>query len=216
MTDQEESWAFVKNPTCNTETAWEKCFLRTPRCLEWNRDRYRELGLTEQQIDRIPDIRREALMKYAIGWERMPQREKKPSLAMWVDTKPAPQEFFSAAEAYGDSLLLTPSLAEVSLKPTHMDLFDHLALKMILNALSTGVMARMGRITGNWMTSLAMSNKKLMDRSARIVSDVCSVPYELALEEIFYSRALVEADGLRRSPAEDAISRLSAGQSPEL
>jgi N-acetylmuramic acid 6-phosphate etherase len=80
----------------------------------------------------------------------------------------------------------------------------------MLNTLSTGVMARMGRIDGNWMTCLAMSNKKLVDRSARIVSDVCSVPYEQALEEIYYSQALAEAQGLNRSPAQEAIRRLGA------
>jgi len=80
----------------------------------------------------------------------------------------------------------------------------------MLNTLSTGVMARRGRIDGNWMTCLAMSNKKLVDRSARIVSDVCGVPYETALEEIYYSRALAEAQGLNRSAAQEAIRRLGA------
>ena len=69
-------------------------------------------------------------------------------------------------------------------------------------------MARMGRITGNWMTCLAMSNKKLVDRSARIVTDVCGVPYEVALEENYYSKALVEAQGLNRSPVQETIQRL--------
>ncbi|MBR2065797.1 MAG: hypothetical protein IJ983_01770, partial [Kiritimatiellae bacterium] len=40
-----------------------------------------------------------------------------------------------------------------------------MALKLMLNTLSTAVMARMGRVHGNWMTCLAMSNKKLIDGS---------------------------------------------------
>ena len=58
------------------------------------------------------------------------------------------------------------------------------------------------------MTSLAMSNKKLIDRSARIVSDVCGVPYEVALEEVYYSKVLAEAQGISRSAAQEAIRRL--------
>jgi len=87
-------------------------------------------------------------------------------------------------------------------------LFEHLALKMMLNVLSTGAMAKIGRITGNWMTNLSMSNKKLVDRSARIVSDVCGVSYEIALEEVFYARLLSDAKGGEDSPAKIAIQRL--------
>ena len=65
-----------------------------------------------------------------------------------------------------------------------MEIYEHLCLKLMLNTLSTGVMARMGRIHGNWMTCMAISNKKLMDRGARIVSDLCGVPYEQALAVI--------------------------------
>ena len=96
---------------------------------------------------------------------------------------------------------------------TGMDIFEHLCIKLMLNTLSTGVMARMGRIHGNWMTCLAMSNKKLVDRSARIVSDVCGVPYEQALEEIYYSNALAEAQNLRCSAAQETIRRLGMKES---
>jgi N-acetylmuramic acid 6-phosphate (MurNAc-6-P) etherase len=90
-----------------------------------------------------------------------------------------------------------------------MEIFEHLAVKLILNVLSTGVMARMGRIKGNYMIHLAMSNKKLVDRSARIVADVCNVPYETALEENFYSSLLCKAEGRNDSPAGKTIMRLS-------
>ena len=66
----------------------------------------------------------------------------------------------------------------------------------------------MGRITGNWMTNLAMSNKKLVDRSARIVSDLCQVPYEEALEELFYAKAAAEARGELASPVGEVLRKL--------
>ena len=209
MKDQPESWAFVKNPTCSTHQAWQKCFLRAPRCIEWERKRYEEMGLNAKQIEKIPQIDSAALEKYRIGNEPMPSRLTDPCLAMWVDVEDAPEEFYTAASAFSEHLILTPAMAGVTFFPTNMDLFEHLGLKIMLNVLSTGVMARMGRITGNWMTNVAMSNKKLIDRSARIVSDVCNISYESAMEEIYYSRAILEAEGKRSSPTQHAIARLT-------
>jgi N-acetylmuramic acid 6-phosphate etherase len=208
MTDQPQSWAFVKNPTCTTHEAWQKCFLRAPRCIEWERYRYEELGLTAQQIEKIPQIDGRALEKYEIGNEPMPSRMTDPCLAMWVDVKDAPEAYKKASAAFSRSLEMTPALAGIQFFQTNMDIFEHLALKLMLNTLSTGVMARMGRITGNWMTNVAMANKKLIDRSARIVSDVCDISYERAMEEIHFSRALLEAEGRSGSPTQNAIQRL--------
>ena len=208
MKDQIQSWAFVKNPTCDTKTAWQKCFLRAPRCIEWDRKRYEELGLNAQQIEKIPRIDRAALEKYMIGRERMPEREKFPSLAIWVDVQDPPATYEEAAKRFAESSVMTPSMAGIALSPTCMDIFEHLALKLMLNTLSTGTMARMGRITGNWMTNVAMSNKKLIDRGARIVADVCGVSYERAMEENYFSRALLEAEGRSGSPTQESIKRL--------
>ncbi|MBQ8432741.1 MAG: hypothetical protein IJX28_07635 [Clostridia bacterium] len=210
MKDQAESWAFVKNPTCNTKTAWQKCFLRTPRCIEWSRERYAELGLNAKQIEKIPSIDLAALEKFEIGYERMPERETNPSLAMWVDVNEPPAEYEDASKGFSQSLVMTPARAGIEILPTHMDIFEHLALKMMLNTLSTGVMARMGRIHGNWMTNLAMSNKKLIDRSARIVADVCGISYERAMEENYFSRAYLEETHQNSSPTRETIQRLKA------
>jgi N-acetylmuramic acid 6-phosphate etherase len=48
-------------------------------------------------------------------------------------------------------------------------LAEHLLLKMLLNAHSTLVMARLGRIEGNVMTWVRPSNNKLIDRAIRYV-----------------------------------------------
>ena len=209
MVGQEQSWAFVKNPSCDTQEAWVRCFLRQPRCIEWSREKYAQLGLSNKQIEKIPDISLKALKRFMIGYERMPERENcSCSHALWVDARPAPESFIVQASRYGSNSQLTFLDAGISVVETDMDMYEHLCVKLMLNTLSTGVMARMGRIDGNWMTSMAMSNKKLVDRSARIVSDVCGIPYEQALEEIYYSKATTEAQGLNRSPVQDAIRRL--------
>jgi N-acetylmuramic acid 6-phosphate etherase len=48
-------------------------------------------------------------------------------------------------------------------------------------------MAKMGRVWGNWMVQVLPTNKKLIDRSTRIISFVSGLPYEKANEEFFYS-----------------------------
>jgi len=212
MVGQPQSWAFVKNPSCDTKTAWQRCFLRQPRCIEWGKETYEALGLTRIQIEKIPDISGKALLRFAIGNEPAPERENAPaSFALWVDEKAPPQNFLDAASRYGCFGTLTLEAAGIAPPETAMGLYRHLAIKMLLNALSTGVMARMGRITGNWMTNLAMSNKKLIDRSARIVSDLCRVPYEVALEELFYEKALSEASGELTSPVGAVLRKLGVG-----
>lgn len=206
MPNDPDSWAFVKNPACPTDEAWRRCFLREPNCIEWEKKVYEDLGLTENQIEKIPDIGRSALRKFMIGNEKDPARENAPlSFALWVDKEKAPESFLEQGKRYSGMGEMTLFDAGITLPETGMDLLEHLAVKMMLNTLSTGVMARLGRISGNWMTSLAMSNKKLVDRSARIVSDLCGVPYETALEEIFYAKALSEAEGSIVSPAQAAI-----------
>lgn len=209
MVGQEQSWAFAKNPCCDTQEAWVRCFLREPNCIDWPREKYATLGLNDRQIEKIPAIDNAALKKFMIGNEPMPERENgKHTYALWVDAQPAPDAFYQHAKRFASYGELTLDDAGVRLSETGMDMFEHLCIKLMLNTLSTGVMARMGRVAGNWMTCLAMSNKKLIDRSARIVSDVCGISYELALEEIYFSRAIAEEQGLNRSAAQEAILRL--------
>lgn len=212
MVGAEQSWAFVKNPFCSTSEAWTKCFGREPRCMEWEKERYISVGFSDEATEKMPDIGRSALLCFEIGNERDEKREQTPSRALWIGREAAPECFTAQTKGYGSVGQLTLRQMGVSFADTYMDIFYHLCIKLTLNALSTATMALMGRITGNWMTCLAMSNKKLIDRSARIVSDVCGVSYETALAENFYSAALCEAKNINRSPAQETIKRLSKGE----
>ena len=73
----------------------------------------------------------------------------------------------------------------VSLSETSINLFHHLALKMILNTVSTATMALLGRISGNWMIQVDATNKKLIDRATRIVEHFSGLSYEAACEALF-------------------------------
>ena len=52
------------------------------------------------------------------------------------------------------------------------------ATKMALNILSTGVMVRLGKVYGNRMVDVAVTNSKLEDRALRILSDLANLSRE--------------------------------------
>ena len=56
------------------------------------------------------------------------------------------------------------------------------ATKMALNIISTSVMIKLGKVYGNRMIDLSVSNDKLMDRAIGILSDLGSVDHETAVQ----------------------------------
>ena len=52
--------------------------------------------------------------------------------------------------------------------------------KMILNMISTATMIRLGRVKGNRMVNMQLSNRKLVDRGTRMLVDELGLPYEEA------------------------------------
>ena len=74
-----------------------------------------------------------------------------------------------------------------------LEVWKHLAVKLAFNCLSTGTMAAMGRIAGNWMSWVSMSNKKLIDRCIRLVAELGRLPYEEAAARVFAARDWVAA-----------------------
>jgi N-acetylmuramic acid 6-phosphate etherase len=58
------------------------------------------------------------------------------------------------------------------------------ATKVALNILSTCAMVRLGRVRGNSMVDLNISNAKLRDRGIRLVSQELKIPYEEARERL--------------------------------
>lgn len=50
--------------------------------------------------------------------------------------------------------------------------------KMILNMISTSVMIQLGRVKGNRMVNMQLTNQKLIDRGTRMVSDELGLNYE--------------------------------------
>jgi N-acetylmuramic acid 6-phosphate etherase len=58
------------------------------------------------------------------------------------------------------------------------------ATKMALNILSTGVMVRLGKVHGNRMVDVAVTNAKLEDRALRILMDLGGVSRQVAADQL--------------------------------
>ena len=54
------------------------------------------------------------------------------------------------------------------------------AQKLILNMLSTALMIKMGRVKGNKMVNMQLTNKKLIERGTRMIVDEMHIPKEEA------------------------------------
>ncbi len=100
------------------------------------------------------------------------------------------------------------------------------ATKLVLNAITTGAMVRLGKTYGNLMVDLQATNAKLADRSRRIVMEVCecdveaagdllaraggSVKTAIAMHELDADRAAAEAALAR----EGGVIRRVIGRTP--
>jgi N-acetylmuramic acid 6-phosphate etherase len=58
------------------------------------------------------------------------------------------------------------------------------ATKMALNIISTGVMVRLGKVHGNRMVDVAVTNAKLEDRALRILMDLGGVSRQVAADQL--------------------------------
>lgn len=70
------------------------------------------------------------------------------------------------------------------------------AQKLVLNMISTSVMIRLGRVKGNRMVDMQLSNNKLIDRGTHMVMEATGLDYETAnrlLEQHGSVRKAVEA-----------------------
>ncbi len=54
------------------------------------------------------------------------------------------------------------------------------AQKMILNMITTTIMIKLGRVKGNKMVNMQLTNKKLIERGARLIVDELPIPADKA------------------------------------
>jgi len=94
------------------------------------------------------------------------------------------------------------------------------ATKMALNILSTGIMVNLGKVYGNRMVDVAVTNEKLRDRALRILQDLTPLSQEEASRLLEQSgnrvktALLMQWEGLTREQAEHQLT--NHGQSLSL
>ncbi len=100
----------------------------------------------------------------------------------------------------------------MAIPATPLDVFVHIALKLVLNNISTATMGKFGRLNGNWMAHVDATNKKLIDRSVRLVSEIAKVDYRTACITLFEALEEMDSWSLDRkktiSPAAYAVELL--------
>lgn len=188
-----ESWAFVKNPLYSTADCWDALFHRDVRCLDWSADEYAEKGMPPIRNGKAPEIGRTDLLKYLVGNEDTPARYAGvPSSAVIVRVGTADEAFeraaLAACEKFGDKRTMT--IVPVASSP--LEIWKHLAVKLTFNNISTGTMVALGRVSGNWMSWVSISNKKLVDRGIRLVAELGRVDYRTAAERLFSAEEWIE------------------------
>jgi N-acetylmuramic acid 6-phosphate etherase len=209
------SWSFVKSPYHATHAAWADMLQREPRGLTWGPETYRQLQAPLPLQANPPKLDNEEIYEFRIGNEPDPSRTKAAdSLLVFVGDaanhqsviinhqyhRTAAITFGPAAETVGVD---EPIHISCDVPASPLRLWEHLAIKLILNTLSTATMVRMGRVIGNAMVWVSPSNKKLIDRGCRLIAQQTGCTYEHACEVLHEA---IEEIGRRAQTGEEVPS----------
>ena len=224
-------WAFVKDPLRPTQDAWREMLQREPRGLDWQAAIYEQLNAPTALKANPPRLDNSEIYKFQIGNEPDPSRSDAPDSALvLIDVggetcdsagtaleKSGPQ--FRKTSAVTIGATAKPCTGELfrfdcELPNSPLRLWDHLAVKLIFNTISTATMVRMGRVVCNAMVWLSPSNKKLIDRGCRLISQQTGCSYEQACIELHVAMEQVQSQQEQGkeapSPVALAIERIRA------
>jgi N-acetylmuramic acid 6-phosphate etherase len=188
------SWSFVKSPHHPTREAWADLLQRAPRGLTWGPEVYRQLNAPLPLQANPPKLDNEEIYRFRIGNEPDPSRTSAPDSLLVFVGDPSNYESSISNHQYRRTSAITFGPRAASLEvdehihvtcevpASPLRLWDHLAIKLILNTLSTATMVRMGRVIGNAMVWVSPSNKKLIDRGCRLIAQQTGCTYERACE----------------------------------
>ena len=200
------SWAYAKDPLYPASIAWQHIIRRPLKGLDWSVELYKQMNAAQSIIDNPPEVGSDQLSYYDLGNSDDATRySQHPARLVLVDIDGRSAhngcvEWYKAnlpkfdgglvlrmgdipAEKIDENELRVP----VQLPHTIMEILPHLMVKLAFNLLSTATMAKMGRVWSNWMIQVLPTNKKLIDRSTRVIAELANIPYEKACEEFFYS-----------------------------
>lgn len=228
----ELSWAYIKDPLYPNEVAWQHVFRRPIKGLDWTKEDYIRLEAAKDIIANPPLVGTEEVLKYNIGNCDDPSRySRKPNCLVCMDingsaTKEVMAWFKEEVKKFDKGVVVrlgnipkgklweNEIYIPVKVARTSNELMTHLLVKLTMNTVSTGTMAKMGRVWGNWMIQVLPTNKKLIDRSTRIIQNIAGISYEEANQEFFKSYLGRDPkEEYRESYVVETLKRL--GKNPE-
>ncbi len=227
---------FVKNPAWPTADTWRRMLERDLRCLDWDAGMYGRLGAAERIRRNPPPIRRADALQFLIGQEDDPSRYAHPSdcAALVLNGGECAEKAGVSARMAAFSAAAGKFTAQATLAigrrppavdlpglvihvpcrppPSLLRLWEHLAIKLAFNTISTATAARLGRLRGNWMAFVETTNKKLIDRGTRLVAELCGLDYTAACMALHATMAELaarpESERKKHSPVALTIERI--------
>ena len=207
-----ESWSFLFLPEVWTDAAWHHLLKRTPRCVEWSEKEIRAL-VEEEKVQRMLEtvakisstelmhfkigingikhrsrnsgdsavavvsaVEKESSMKFALAQLMSAKKDKARTGLIYFGIDPS-----NEAERPADIAAFVP----VPTTDFLLDGVTRVAVKLVMNALSTCTMVRLGRVLGNTMVWVVPSNLKLIDRATRYITKLTDLNYETANALLF-------------------------------
>lgn len=209
-----ESWAFLFLPETWTDSAWENLLKRKPRCVEWSLEEVRALVDEEKAprtLEIVEKISSTELMRFKIGingaqYREPADRDGAIAVVGAAEREKSVQFFARQLDAAGkkhsrtgliafgpqrEAFAALEKLAEVSVfvpvpkTDLLLDGVTRVTVKLLMNALSTCTMVRLGRVLGNFMVWVVPSNLKLIDRATRYITKLTGLDYEAANDLLF-------------------------------
>jgi N-acetylmuramic acid 6-phosphate etherase len=209
---------------------------RVPRGLDWSPEIYRQLNAPLPLQANPPKLDNMEIHRFRIGSEPDVSRIEASDSALIAVGLAAEAERLrrAALESLGTAYQRTAAITigpqksalnvdehfhfACELASSPLRLWEHLAIKLVLNTVSTATMVRMGRVVGNAMVWLAPSNKKLIDRGTRLIAQVTGCSYDRACEVLHETMEQVACTSQRGeeapSPVALAIERISSVTEP--
>jgi N-acetylmuramic acid 6-phosphate etherase len=206
------SWAFLFLPDEWTDRAWQNILKRKPRCVEWGEGEIRSLVEEEKvlrTLEILGKISLAELMRFRIGLNSAKLRpqglgdsaiavlsaaDSDSSVKLLCKQIKTAREYGSrtgliyfGAHPSNELKMAAKNTLFVPVPKTDflLDGVTRVAVKLVMNALSTCTMVRLVRVMGNYMVWVAPGNLKLIDRATRYISKLAGLPYEAANELLF-------------------------------
>ena len=201
-----ESWAYLFLPEPDAASAWRSILKREPRCVEWSDSEIRAL-VSEDKFPRtreiIGKISAHELQRFRIGLDGVPNRplgQGDSAIAVLSATEAGTFQIAQLEAArqagartgvicFGNSEIQTLNAERVFVPMPKTNLLlngvTRVAVKLVMNALSTCTMVRLGRVMGNYMVWVVPSNLKLIDRATRYITKLTGLDYDAANALLF-------------------------------